>query len=71
MNVAFVNSYFDGNDYENPIKDYLDGRILDYLIDKNEKFISINLKQNTVSVQDDIFHYSLDGIDSSFKCNEN
>ena len=69
MDVAFVNSYFDGNDYENPIKDYIDDKIFDNLNDNSQKVIYAYVKQNTATVQDDIFHYSLDGVDSDFNCN--
>ena len=70
MDVAFVNSYFDGNDYENPIKDYLDDRIYDFLNDNSQKLTNAYIKQNTATVQDDIFHYSLNGVDSNFNCND-
>ena len=69
LKVAFVNSYFDGSDYENPIKDYLDDRIYDYLNDNSQKIIFAYVKQNTATVQDDIFDYSLNGVDSKFNCN--
>ena len=59
----------DGNDYENPIKDYIDDRILDVITDNEQKIIFAYVKQNTATVQDNIFDYSLDGVDSKFNCN--
>ena len=68
MNLAFVNNYFDGNDYENPIKSYLDDSIYDYLSDGYQKSVLGYIKVNTVSTQDDIFSYSSDGNQDSFIC---
>ena len=66
MNLAFVNSYFDGNDFENPIKSYLDDSISDYLVDGFQKTVFGFIKENTVSTQDNIFSYSPNGDESSF-----
>ena len=68
MNLAFVNNYFDGNDYENPIKSYLDDSIFDYLADGYKKSVFGYIKMNTVSTQDDIFSYSSHGNQDSFIC---
>ena len=66
INLAFVHNYFDGNDYENPIKSYLDDSASDYLIDGFQKVMFGYVKENTVSTQDNIFDYSPNGVESSF-----
>ena len=68
MNLAFVNNYFDGNDYENPIKSFMDSSIYDYPTDGYQKAMFGYIKENTVSTQDDIFSYSSDGNQDSFIC---
>ena len=37
--TILVNSYFDGDDFSNPIKDYLDDRIYDFGVDGMQKII--------------------------------
>ena len=69
MFVAFVNSYFDGNDFENPVKYYIDDRIYDIIDTRYEKFTFAYIKENTLSLQDNIFNYSPDSIDSKFNGN--
>ena len=66
MYVAFVNSYFDGNDFENPVKYYIDDRIYDILDIKYEKVTFAYIKENTLSLQDNIFNYSPNSVDSKF-----
>ena len=68
IQMAFVNTYFDVEDYSHPIKDFLDDSIYDYLVSGYTKQISTFVKQNTISLKDTIYRYSPDGTEDSFIC---
>ena len=63
-----TNTYFDGNDYDNPIKTFLDDRIFDNPIYGFQKNYYAYIKQNSVELQDNLFSYSPDGSELSFNC---
>ena len=50
MAMVFVNSYFDSNDYSNPIKDYLDDRIYDKITYQYTKEISAFIRQSSLEL---------------------
>ena len=68
MAMVFVNSYFDSNDYSNPIKDYLDDRIYNKITYQYTKEIFAYIRQSSLELQDNILQYSPDGNQSSFNC---
>ena len=63
-----VNTYFDGNDLTNPIKDFIDERIYDYPMNGVYKHIYAYMRDNPVELKDSIYRYSTDGIQKSFNC---
>ena len=68
LSVKIVNTYFDGSDLLNPIKDFLDDRIEEYPIYSFTKRIWIYIKQNSVELRDSIYQFSADGDQKSFNC---
>ena len=68
IQMTFVNTYFDVEDYSHPIKDFLDDSIYDYLVSGYTKQISTFVKLNRISLKDTIYRYSPDGTEDSFIC---
>ena len=64
--MALVNSYFDFDDYDDPIKTYLDDRFKFPLTSQFQKSITVYVQQNEVELKDNIFQYSPDGDKKSF-----
>ena len=68
LDVIISNSYFDGNDYENPIKDYMDDRIYAF---PNWGYWSVMfayMQKNSIELKDSIYRYSPDGDNKEFSC---
>ena len=61
LNIALVNSYFDFEDYDNPVKTYLDDRFRYNLVNSLEKFVVISLQENEAETKDNYFQYSPEG----------
>ena len=61
-----MNGYFDGKDFNTPIKEYLDDRLYDYPIYDQRKYVFTYIGQNTALLQDDIYQYSSDQIEKTF-----
>ena len=53
VNVAILNSYMDFNDYNTPIKTYVDDRTSFYLQTSSTKIVKIYAKLNNVNLEDD------------------
>ena len=66
-----ANTYFDGADYENPIKTFLDDRIYDYPIYGFQKVYYAYIKQNSIELEDNLFSYSSSGDELAFNCMQN
>ena len=64
--VIVVNSYFDFNDFVQPIKTFLDDQFYYNLISGFTKYVDLYIRQNTVERKDSIFRYEPVGISSSF-----
>jgi hypothetical protein len=64
--VLVVNTYFDFDDYKNPIKEYLDDSFLVELIPSFRKENKVFLRENEAEVQDGFFYYTPDGKKSKF-----
>lgn len=47
-----INSYFDSDDYENPVKTYIDNRLYDYIDVGYCKLIDVYLTENTGNTRD-------------------
>lgn len=66
VDLSIVNSYFDFDDYNNPIHTYLDDRYSFDTISGLAKTANIYLRKNQVEVQDSFFTYAPGGDKSSF-----
>ena len=68
LSFPIVASYFDIEDYSNPIKEYIDDFFWDYYTYGTNYVASIHMRQNSVQLIDSIFSYSPDAIQKSFVC---
>ena len=68
LDVILSNSYFDGNDYENPIKDYLDDRIYAFPNWGYWSKMVAYTQKNSIELKDSVYRYSPDGDDKEFSC---
>lgn len=57
LNLSIVNKYFDLDDYDEPIKNYLDDRFSYRLTQGFTKVVNVYLKKNVVTMQDNLFQY--------------
>ena len=64
--IAVVNSYFDFDDYNSPIKTYLDDQFYYYFLPGYEKETDVYIQQNSAEQLDSYFRYSPDGSQSNF-----
>ena len=66
--IAAVNTYYDFEDYNSPIKTYLDDRFYyDFLAGYNKEN-TIYIQENTSEQKDAFFRYTPDGSKNSFIC---
>ena len=68
LEISFVNSYFDFNDYETPIKDYLDDRVYNSILKGYSRGNDIFVRKNTSSRRDSIYSYTTDSVTDIFTC---
>ena len=66
IDMAVVNTYFDFDDYENPIKTYLDDRFLFDLLPGYSYISDVFLQNNQAELQDGFFYYTPDGDEVEF-----
>ena len=66
LDIALANSYFDFDDYDSPIKTYLDDRYKFPLTPDFRKSVTVYVKDNEVELKDNIFQYSPDGDEKKF-----
>ncbi|CAI2384546.1 unnamed protein product [Moneuplotes crassus] len=66
IRLYVVNTYFDFEDYDNPIKTYLDDRFLFYLIPGFSLNIGVRLQKNEAEIQDDYFAFAPGGNNKEF-----
>ncbi|CAI2384425.1 unnamed protein product [Moneuplotes crassus] len=61
IRLYVVNTYFDFEDYENPIKTYLDDRFLFYLMPGFSQNIGVRLQKNEAEIQDNYLAFAPGG----------
>ncbi|CAI2373460.1 unnamed protein product [Moneuplotes crassus] len=66
LNIFQVNTYFDFDDYEQPIKTYLDDRFFFTLIPGFTKTNLIKIQKNEAEIQDDYLAYLPGGTNKEF-----
>ena len=66
--IAMVNTYYDFDDYNSPVKTYLDDRFYYDFIGGYYKEADIYIQENSVEQKDSFFRYSPSGDESSFIC---
>jgi hypothetical protein len=66
MDITVVNAYFDFDDYEKPVKTYLDDRFLFNLLLGYKLEQTTYLRNNQIETQDGFFAYTPDGDESEF-----
>ena len=64
--MAVINSYFDFEDYDQPIKTYIDDRFFFSLMTSITRNFLAYVKTNEAETLDDFFNYSPQGKESSF-----
>ena len=64
--IAMLNNYFDFEDYNKPIKSYLDDTLNYYLMSGFTKRVDLYVRQNSVELVDSIFRYQPGGSEDSF-----
>ena len=56
IRAAILSSYFDYNDYDNPIKTYLDDEDYIGLLPEYSKYLELRVKKNTANLYDNLFY---------------
>lgn len=64
--MVVINSYFDFDDYSQPIKTYIDDRFLFNIMFDFTKENIVYIRQNEAETQDGFFYYTPDGSNSEF-----
>ena len=70
LSAAFVNAYFDSNDFDKPVKEFVDDRLFEYLVNGYTKEIAVYIKKDLIELQDSVFRYSPNGDKKEFYCNK-
>jgi hypothetical protein len=66
IDLTVVNTYFDFENYDQPIQKFLDDRFTLYLLPEFKVTSKVYLKKNTAEIQDGFFYFTPDGDESSF-----
>ena len=66
MTIAIVNTYYDFDDFSNPVKTYFDDKFSYDFVAGFEKETDIYIRQNSVEQKDNIFRYTPKGDESNF-----
>jgi hypothetical protein len=66
MEVAVTNAYFDFDDYDKPVKNYLDDRFFTRLLNLQRIEQTVYLRNNQIEAQDSFFAYTPGGSESEF-----
>ena len=66
LKIALVNTYYDFDDFSNPVKTYFDDKIYYEFVANYEKGVDIYIRQNSVEQKDNIFRYTPKGDESNF-----
>lgn len=66
MDIVVVNSYFDFDDYDKPVKTYLDDRFYYNLLQNYRLDTTTYLRNNQIETQDTFFAYTPNGDESEF-----
>ncbi|CAI2372806.1 unnamed protein product [Moneuplotes crassus] len=61
VGIYVVNSYFDFDDYNSPIKTYIDDRFFYYLVPGNTVTSNVYIQKNEIETQDNYFAYKPGG----------
>ena len=64
--MAVINTYFDFEDYSNPLKTYIDDRFLYGMLTNFSKQYLVYIRENKAETIDDYFNYSPNGDESGF-----
>ena len=64
--MAMVNTYYDFDDYNEPVKTYFDDQFYYDFVADFEKQIEIYVRQNSVEQKDNIYRYTSNGDESDF-----
>ena len=66
LDMAVINTYFDFEDYSNPLKTYIDDRFLYGMLTNFSKQYLVYIRENKAETIDDYFNYSPNGDESGF-----
>ena len=66
LTIALVNTYYDFEDFSNPVKTYFDDKFYYEFVAGFEKGADIFIRQNSVEQKDNIFRYTPKGDESNF-----
>ena len=66
LTIALVNTYYEFEDFDNPVKTYFDDKFYYNFVAGYSKTSDIYIRQNSVEQKDNIFRYSPKGDESSF-----
>lgn len=66
VDMALINTYFDFEDYNDPIKTYIDDRFYYDMVSFAKKSHNVYIMKNKAEVQDGFFHYTPDGDEKEF-----
>ena len=66
LGIAVVNSYFDFDDYNTPIKTFIDDQLNYYFLPGYEKETDVYIQNNSAEQLDNYFRYSPRGYQSNF-----
>ena len=66
LSMAMVNTYYDFDDYAEPVKTYFDDQFYYNFVSDFEKKMDIFVRQNSVEQKDSIYRYTAKGDESNF-----
>ena len=66
INILMVNSYFDFDDYDEPVKTYLDDNLKFSLLPGYQIMSVLLIMENTIERQDGFFSYTQSGEEDTF-----
>ena len=66
LQMGMVNTYYDFDDYEEPVKTYFNNQFYYNFVSDFEKKMDIFVRQNSVEQKDSIYRYTAKGDESNF-----
>ena len=67
--MILINTYYDFDNYTNPVKTYIDDKFYYNFVANYEKQTDIYIRQNSIEQKDTIFRYTPKGDESNFISN--